>query len=75
MLFIIFLSFSPKKVMKPIKELTVYTNGSASDYRTWSNVPFYFSEALKAHGVIVNQVDINPYPLFEKAYNRTFRLA
>ncbi len=60
--------------MKSIKELTVYTNGSASDYRTWSNVPFYFCEALRAKGVIVNQVDINPYPIIEKVFNRTFRL-
>ena len=60
--------------MKRIKELTVYTNGPASDYSTWSNVPFFFCEALRSHGVKVNQVDINPYPLVEKFYNRTFRL-
>ena len=60
--------------MKPIKELTVYTNGSARDYRTWSNVPFFFTESLLNHGIQVNLVDINPYLLFEKFYNRTLRL-
>jgi glycosyltransferase involved in cell wall biosynthesis len=60
--------------MKPIKELSVYTNGAASDYRTWSNVPYFFTEALRAHGIQVNMVDINPYSSLEKIYNRTFRL-
>jgi glycosyltransferase involved in cell wall biosynthesis len=60
--------------MKPITELTVYTKGPAGDYKTWSNVPFFLTDALRAHDVRVNLVDINQYPLVEKVYNLTFRL-
>lgn len=60
--------------MKRITELTVYTNGPASEYKTWSNVPYFFTEALRAHGIRVNLVDIAPYLLVEKAYDFTFRL-
>jgi glycosyltransferase involved in cell wall biosynthesis len=60
--------------MKSIKELTVYTNGPSNEYRTWSNVPYFLCEALRANGVNVNQVDINPYPIIETIYNRTLRL-
>lgn len=60
--------------MKHITELTVYTNGPAGEYKTWSNVPYFFTEALRTHGVRVNLVDIGPYPLVEKVYDFTFRL-
>ena len=60
--------------MKHITEVTVYTNGPASEFKTWSNVPYFFTEALREHGIKVNLVDINPYPFIERGYNLTLRL-
>jgi glycosyltransferase involved in cell wall biosynthesis len=60
--------------MQSIHELTVYTTGPAGDYRTWSNVPYFFTESLRAQGVRVNLVDIAPPFFVERTFNLTFRL-
>lgn len=60
--------------MRPITELTVFSTGPAKDYRTWSNVPFLFTESLRARGIRVNTVDVDPSHLVEKIFNRTIRL-
>jgi glycosyltransferase involved in cell wall biosynthesis len=60
--------------VKQITEVTVYTNGPAGEYKTWSNVPYFFTEALRRRGIKVNSVNINPYPFIEWIYNRTIRL-
>jgi glycosyltransferase involved in cell wall biosynthesis len=60
--------------MQPITELTVYTTGPAGEFRTWSNVPYFFTQSLRAQGVRVNLVDIGPPFFVEKSFNLTFRL-
>lgn len=59
--------------MQKINELTVISNGPASEYSTWSNVPFLFTQALRGHGVKVNLVDIIPWPPGQKIHDYTFR--
>jgi len=54
-----------------IKEITVFTNGDSRRLRTWSNVPFFFTETLITKGIKVNRVDISPNLCLEKIYNRT----
>lgn len=46
--------------MKKIRDVTVYTVGDSSDIRTWSNVPYFFTETLKKKGIQVNRVNLAP---------------
>jgi glycosyltransferase involved in cell wall biosynthesis len=53
-----------------IKEVTVFTNGDSGKSSTWSNVPFFFTETLKAKGIKVNRVDIKPTVLLRLTYDK-----
>ncbi len=57
--------------MDTIKEVTVYANGDSSNIRTWSNVPFFFTETLISKGIKVNRVDLRPSPILNRIYNKT----
>lgn len=54
-----------------IKEATVFTNGDSSAIRTWSNVPYFFTETLLAKGIKVNRVDIGESPRKKRLFDRT----
>src|SRR5262245_19034573 len=59
--------------MDTIKEVTVYTNGDSSNLSTWSNVPFFFTEALIAKGIKVNRVDLSPSPILATVYSKIWQ--
>lgn len=56
--------------MNTIKEITVYAHGDSSDLKTWSNVPYFFTETLLQKGIRVNRVNINPPGWLEELYNK-----
>ena len=51
-----------------IEEVTVFVTGDSSKISTWSNVPFFFTEALISKGIKVNRVNISPSPICKKFY-------
>ncbi len=61
--------------LSELKEITVFCEqGDSSQIRTWSNVPYFFTRALEAHGVKVNRVNLHPssnlaHKLFYKLWN------
>src|SRR5512141_2155738 len=42
------------------REITVFTCGDSSKPRTWSNIPYFFTQTLISKGLKVNRVDISP---------------
>jgi len=56
--------------MKKIKEVSVFTNGDSCKLSTWSNVPYFFTQALTAKGIKVNRIDLSPDPSLEKRWNK-----
>lgn len=58
--------------MKKLKEVTLFSHGDANLLSTWSNVPYLFSTTLRAKGIIVNTVDLNPWKPAEKIYDYSF---
>lgn len=56
------------EITKRIKEVTVFTDGDSRLMSTWSNVPFFFTEALRSMGIIVNRVNITHSVQLEKVY-------
>lgn len=44
--------------MKKIKELTVFTIGDSRLLRTWSNFPYFLTEALLGKGIKINRVNL-----------------
>lgn len=57
--------------MAVIKEVTVFTTGDSSKPSTWSNVPYFFTEALIQKGLKVNRIDIAPDPNLSRLWNKT----
>lgn len=61
--------------LSELKEITVFCEqGDSSQIRTWSNVPYFFTRTLEAHGVKVNRVNLHPssnlaHKLFYKLWN------
>lgn len=43
---------------KEIKEIIVFANKDANDYKSWSNVPYFFIETLLSRGIIVHKVTL-----------------
>lgn len=43
-----------------LKEITVFANGDSSQVKTWSNVPYFFTQELIARGIKINRVNIGP---------------
>jgi glycosyltransferase involved in cell wall biosynthesis len=43
--------------MNPIKEITVYAGGDIDNINTWSGVPYFFCNKLRAQGIKVNYVN------------------
>ncbi len=41
-------------------KVNLFTAGDSADINTWSNLPYFFSDALLKHGVAVNRVDLLP---------------
>ena len=58
--------------MSKIKEITVFTDGDSSKISTWSNVPYFFTNALINKGIKVNRVNFRRNNTLRKIYNRTF---
>ncbi|GAB6393560.1 MAG: Glycosyl transferases group 1 [Treponematales bacterium] len=56
--------------MRKTKEITVFTAGDSADIKTWSNVPYFFTETLIARGIKVNRVDITINPALGKLYQK-----
>lgn len=59
--------------MNEIKEVIVFANGDSSKIKTWSNVPFFFTETLISRGIKVNRVDLSPPRILNGIYNMTCR--
>jgi glycosyltransferase involved in cell wall biosynthesis len=59
--------------MEKIREVTVYTNEDSKLLSSWSNVPFFFTEALISKGIKVNRVDLSQSPILSQAYNKSIR--
>ena len=57
--------------MQKLKEVTVYTDGDSSEISTWSNVPYFLTEALISKGIKVNRVNIKADSLLEEIYHKT----
>lgn len=57
--------------MKPIKEITIFSNGDSDKISTWSNVPFFFTQTLISKNIKVNRIDLSPSPVLLKIYNKT----
>lgn len=59
--------------MNRLKEVTVFTNGDSSKPSTWSNVPYFFTEALLSKGITVNRVDLQQHQTLKKLFNRNIK--
>lgn len=57
---------------KEIREITVFTEGDASSLKTWSNVPYFFTQTLIEQGYKVNRVNIRVLNTWKKIYNHSF---
>ncbi|MCF8371643.1 MAG: glycosyltransferase [Bacteroidales bacterium] len=57
--------------MQKVKEVNVFTTGDSADIRTWSNVPYFFTETLISKGIKVNRIDIYPKPFLTKLYDNS----
>ena len=54
-----------------VKEVTVFSNGDSSKMRTWSNIPYFFTETMLSKGIKVNRVDLSPLLLIKIMFNMT----
>lgn len=52
------------------REITVFSEGDASDAGTWSNVPYFFTNTLESQGHIVNRVNVAGNPVLRFLYDR-----
>jgi glycosyltransferase involved in cell wall biosynthesis len=59
------------EAMSGIREVNVFTLGDSADIRTWSNVPYFFTETLISKGVKVNRIDISPIVLLDKLHRNS----
>lgn len=57
--------------MRKVREVNVFTTGDSADIRTWSNVPYFFTETLISKGIKVNRVDIYPKAFLSKLYDNS----
>jgi glycosyltransferase involved in cell wall biosynthesis len=57
--------------MQRLREVNVFTTGDSTDIRTWSNVPYFFTETLVSKGIKVNRIDIYPNPVLTKLYDNS----
>lgn len=57
--------------MKPLHEVTVFTNGDSSKLSTWSNVPYLFTQTLIEKGIKVNRIDLTPNPSRKNFWDKT----
>src|SRR5664280_1046497 len=60
--------------MGKINEITVFASGNSKDIRTWSNVPYFFTETLLTKGIKVNRVDLSPSSFLKGIFNLTIKL-
>ena len=54
--------------MNFIKEITVFSIGDANDLKTWSNVPYFFTNNLEEKNIKVNRVNIEENPILNFLY-------
>jgi glycosyltransferase involved in cell wall biosynthesis len=54
-----------------LKTVTVFTNGDSRELKTWSNVPFFFTETLISKGIKVYRVDLGESPRFSRWFSKT----
>ncbi len=52
------------------KEITVFSCGDSTDVKTWSNVPFLFTQSLIARGFVINRVDVSPNRTLSRWFDR-----
>lgn len=55
-----------------IRQITVLSQGEASSAKTWSNIPFFLTNALKEKGYEVNTVNINGGKVVRFIYDKFF---
>lgn len=60
--------------MSKKKEVILFTYGDANNAATWSNVPYYFANALEKKGFIVRKVNIKKFGLIQKIVNKTIKI-
>ena len=56
------------------KEIIVFTYGDANSTKTWSNVPYFFSNTLEEKGYIVHRVNVKKYNLLQRLFNKLTRI-
>lgn len=54
-----------------IKEIIFLCSGDSRSARTWSNVPFLFSQELERRGIIVRRVNVEPPNRLRQLYNHS----
>ena len=47
-----------------MREINLFTAGDATDIKTWSNVPYFFSRAVEQKGIRVNRINLIPEDMF-----------
>lgn len=63
--------------MNKVREIIFFSNGSADDASTWSNIPFLFSRELERQGIFVHKVNLSNRLmalLWEKCVRRPLKL-
>lgn len=61
-----------------IKEITVFTVGDSNDITHWSNVPFFFTDALVKKGIKINRINLKENGfltfIFDKIFGRFLKI-
>ncbi len=57
--------------MSHLREITVFSIGDASQLKTWSNVPYFFTKSLEEKGFKINRVDIEESAFLNSIYKYT----
>ncbi|MES2568227.1 MAG: glycosyltransferase [Bacteroidota bacterium] len=57
--------------MGSIKEITVFSIGDAHEFKTWSNVPYFFTKSIEEKQIKVNRVNIEESSFLNAIYKYT----
>lgn len=53
--------------MSEVKEIIVYSNGDSRSLKTWSNVPYLFTQTLENKGIKIDRVDYSEVFRYKKS--------
>lgn len=55
--------------MKNVHEATFFSYGDSTDMATWSNVPYFLTNTVRAKGIKVNRVNVKPNAITLRIWN------